>query len=251
MTQAVNRFFDSIQGAANESQASLVSLFVYYLTVELGQKSATVKEVCDCFSACDLAVPAGVAARLSEGLKSKPKKFIKSDGGYKLERHMRVALAEKLGANAATLQTSATLRSLESKLQEGATKDFLKETIDCFETGANRATVIMVWILAVDHLFSHIIKHKLKEFNTALAASKGIKINIVVVRDDFMEIKEVKFIELCRAAKIITNDVRKILDVNLGIRNSCAHPSSVKVRSAKVISVVEDLVENVVLKYPV
>ena len=66
-----------------------------------------------------------------------------------------------------------------------------------------------------------------------------------------MEMKESKFIEICRAAKIISNDVRKILDTSLGVRNSCAHPSGITVSNVKVIAFVEDLVENVVLKYKV
>jgi len=123
------------------------------------------------------------------------------------------------------------------------------ETIDCFEAGANRATITMAWILAVDHLFAYITIHKLAEFDAALAADKGVKFNAVAQRDDFTELREGKFIELCRAAKIISNDVRKILDVSLGVRNSCAHPSGIKVTNTKVIALVEDLVENVVLKY--
>ncbi len=220
MTDAVNRFYNSIEDASTESQASLVSLFVYYLTVEAGQTSATAKQVSDCFTSCDLAAPAGVASRLSEGLKTKPKKYIKKDSGYKLERHTREALSKKLGAEQITVQTSASLRSLEHKLPDGSAKEFLKETINCFEAGANRATITLIWILAIDHLFAHIIKHKLATFNAALAADRGVKINAITQRDDFTEMKEVKFIELCRAAKVISNDVRKILDAGLGVRNS-------------------------------
>lgn len=61
--------------------------------------------------------------------------------------------------------------------------------------------------------------------------------------------KESKFIDLCRVAKIISNDVRKILDQKLGTRNSSAHPSGVTINKSKVIDFVEDLVDNVVLKY--
>ena len=251
MKDAVNRFYNSIENAANHSQAGLAELFLYFLTIEAGQDAATPKQVNDCFIACDLAPPTNVAARLSEGLRTTPRKHIKSKGGYKLERHMREALSKKLGAEQITAQTSAALRGLEHKLPEGGAREFLKETIDCFEVGANRATVTMAWILALDHLFGHILKHKLAEFNGALAKDKGVKLNAIAQRDDFTEIKEAKFIEICRAAKIISNDVRKILDTSLGTRNSCAHPSGITVTNVKVIAFVEDLVENVVLKYEV
>lgn len=253
MTTAVNRFYNSIENAANQSQSALVELFVYFLTAELGQDAATPKQVAECFSACDLAVPGNVAARLSEGLKGKPPKYIKANGGYKLQRHMREALSRKLGAEKVTAQTSATLRGLEHNLPEGGDKDFLKEAVDCFEAGANRATIVMVWILAMDHLFAHILAHKLAEFNAALALNtdKSVKVKVITQRDDFSEMKESKFIELCRTAKIISNDVRKILDQKLETRNSSAHPSGVTIGKTKVIDFVEDLVENVVLKYSV
>ena len=251
MSDAINRFYNSIEGAASHSQAALIELFVYFLTVELGQNSATPKQVGDCFIACDLAAPKGVGARLSEGLKTKPPKFIKTESGYKLQRHMREALSEKLGAQTITAQTSATLRGLEHKMPEGADKEFLKETIDCFEAGANRAAIVMAWILAIDHRFDYILVHKLSEFNTSLAKNtdKRVKVASVSHRDDFTEMPESKFIEFCRAAKIISNDVRKILEQKLDTRNSCAHPSGITISKTKTIDFVEDLVENVVLKY--
>ena len=164
---------------------------------------------------------------------------------------MREALSRKLGAETVTAQTSATLRGLEHKLPAGANKEFLKEAIDCFEIGANRAAITMAWILAVDHLFAYILAHKLSDFNAALAQDKGVKINAVSQRDDFNEIKEIKFIEICRASGVISNDIRKILDQKLGTRNSCAHPSGVTVNKSKVIDFIEDLVDNVILKFTV
>jgi hypothetical protein len=186
-------------------------------------------------------------------LKGKPPKYIKVNGGYKLQRHIREALSSKLGAEKVTAQTSATLRGLEHKLPERSDKDFLRETIDCFEAGANRATIVMAWILATDHLFAYIIAHKLAEFNAVLALNtdKSIKVKAIARSDDFTEMKESKFIELCRQAKIISNDVRKILQQKLDTRNSCAHPSGITVNKSKVIDFVEDLVENVVLKYTI
>jgi hypothetical protein len=121
-----------------------------------------------------------------------------------------------------------------------------------FEAGANRATIVMAWILATDNMFAFILKNKLVEFNAALALNtdKSVKVKIITQRDDFTEMKESKFIELCRAAKIVSNDVRKILDQRLDTRNPCAHPSGITVNRSKVIDFVEDLVDNMVLKYP-
>ena len=196
MTEAVNRFYNSIDKPNEKSRTEIIELFVYFLTVEAGEDFATPKQVADCFLACDLPAPAGTSVLLSRGLKSKPPRFIKVNGGYKLERHMRESLSKQLGAKKVTVQTSATLRSLEHKVPEGAARSFLNETIDCFEAGANRATITMAWILALDHLFAHILQHKLAEFNDALAKDKGVKLNAIKGRDDFTEIKE-NYIQRC------------------------------------------------------
>ncbi|KNX40599.1 hypothetical protein ROTO_28400 [Roseovarius tolerans] len=253
MTDTVNRFYNSIENASGQSQGSLIELFVYFLTVEIGQDSATAKEVDQCFTDCDLTPPKATASRLSEGLKTKPQKFVKLDNGYKLQRHMREALSKQLGGETMTSQTSATLRSLEHKMPPGRAREFLSETLDCFEVSANRATIVMAWILAINHLCDYIFTNKLAEFNAELAKNtdKRVKVKIIMQRDDFSDIPEVKFIELCRSAKIVSNDVRKILDQKLGTRNSCAHPSGVRINRTKAIDFVEDLVENVVLKFTI
>jgi len=41
------------------------------------------------------------------------------------------------------------------------------------------------------------------------------------------------------------------LEQKLDTRNSCAHPSGITVNKSKVIDFVEDLVENVVVKYAI
>jgi hypothetical protein len=60
---------------------------------------------------------------------------------------------------------------------------------------------------------------------------------------------ESKFIEFCKSAKIISSDVRKILDQKLATRNSAAHPSTIIYTESKIVEYVEDLVEIVVKRY--
>jgi hypothetical protein len=103
----------------------------------------------------------------------------------------------------------------------------------------------------MDHLYDYVLKNKLTAFNVELA-KKGWKLTAIISKDDFSEIKKEKdFIEICRAANVFNNDVRKILDEKLGIRNTAGHPSTVTVRGNKAASFIEDLVENVILKFPI
>lgn len=256
MNKAVNQFYDSIKNVKEYTKKDLVSFFVYFLTVNLDQKGAKPKDIKKCFSDCDLEIPTRTTTYLWEGNKSNPKKFLKVDnGGYKLERHYLEKIEKLLGTRKVVQQTSDVLRNLENKVTNDSARDFLKETLDCFEVGANRATVIMAWMLAVDHLYSHIWVHKkrLTEFNKILAENteRNIKIKKISKRDDFCEIPDGKFIEFCKKANIINRDVKKILDMSIMTRNSSAHPSGIKIKRSKVISIIEDLVTNVILKYPI
>jgi hypothetical protein len=251
VSAGASRFYSSIDSAAQLGDKDLVGLFVYYLTVEQGENSASAKAVDDCFVACDLMPPARTAPYLSEGLREG--RFVKADRGYKLQRHYREELSRMLGAEKVVVQTSVELRKLEARFTTGSTKDFLKETIDCFEAGANRATIVMCWILAIDHLIAYLLKYHLTAFNAILGKNtdKRVRVSSVSTRDDFSDIPEGKLIEFMRSAGVISPDVRKILDEKLGIRNSSAHPSAIAIKRSKVIEFVDDLTENVVLKYKV
>jgi hypothetical protein len=251
--QGASRFYNSIQNAESLSDQERISLFAYYLTVELGEPSVSAKAIDSCFVACDLPVPSRTAPFLSEGISKKL--YVKgSDGrGYKLHREHRELLSKRLGAEKVVVQANAELRKLEGKVSAGSAKEFLKETIDCFEAGANRATIVMCWILVMDHLINFVLTHHLSQFNDALSrnADKRIKVAKVSKRDDFSDIPEGKLIELLRSAGIISADVRKILDDKLGTRNSSAHPSGIAIKASKVIDFVDDLVTNVVQKYQI
>lgn len=250
---AVSRFYSSLEGANDLSAGGRIDAFVYYLTEVAGAPSATAAETGHCFRQCDLAVPASIPQHLSRGLKGKPPKFIKvGTGGYRLERHAKERLAGLIGAETAVLDIPADLQGLVDELPEGPRRDFLREALACFGVHAYRATVTMAWLLTLDHLFELILTTHLDAFNKVLASNtdRRVKVTSVTVRDDFGEMPEGKFIEFCRSAGVVSNDVRKILDEKLGTRNSAAHPSGVVFSRAKVVAFVEDVFANVIRKYP-
>jgi hypothetical protein len=235
------------------TEPTLVGYFGYYLTEQLGEPSFTATKIAECFKGCDLKPPGRIAPWLSEGLKGKPTRFVKVTGGYRLHFSFKQEISAKLGPRRIQMQTSIELRDLEKRFAEGPTKDFLKETIDCFEASANRATIVMCWQLVIDHLNELVLQKHLKAFNDrlALVTDKRVKVSEVKTRDDFSDIPENKFIELLRSAGIINNDVRRMLDEKLGVRNTAAHASAVVIRASKAIGFVEDLIENVILKFPI
>ena len=54
----------------------------------------------------------------------------------------------------------------------------------------------------------------------------------------YPEYKESDFIEICRGSKVITNDVRKIIEDVLDLRNTCAHPNTIIIPESKAISII-------------
>ncbi|NLZ03648.1 MAG: hypothetical protein GXY19_00565 [Phycisphaerae bacterium] len=144
------------------------------------------------------------------------------------------------------------LKKTVAKLSDDNQRKFMAEAISCLAVDAPRATIVMAWAGTCDHLYDYILKHKLNEFNNALARRTDRYARLTIAtKDDFADMKESVVIEVARSAGVITNDVRKVLDEKLGIRNTCAHPSSVEVHRSKVVSVIEDLIDNVILKHPI
>ncbi|HMG47837.1 MAG TPA: hypothetical protein VK614_10290 [Allosphingosinicella sp.] len=255
MIDAVNRFYNSLPEAEALSTNDRIDFFTYFLSEEFGQRTFTVRAVAECFAACDLPLPPSLAQYLSRGTTSIPRKFIKADKGYRLERHMRESLASRLGAETHTVKLPHELLRLETSVPEGPGKNWLKEGLSCLSVEAYRATLIMIWLYVLDHLFQYILKHRLRDFNAALAshpdqrASK--KVGAISARDQFTILGEELFLDVCRSAHIISPDLRRMLGGALGLRNSAAHPSGVVITRNRVVTLAEELILNVVLKFAV
>jgi hypothetical protein len=252
MNKTTERFYRRATRALSKD-ADLPDFFVYHLTANLEEPAATVQMVKDCYSACDLAIPSWLAPHFSNGLKSNPRLFIKSANGYRLEGKRREQIALALGVAGDELQTSAALERLESLVVDGPKRDFLHETIKCFSAGANRAAVVMCWNLTLHHLQDHILAHATASFAQALAVNTDarVKIKSVAKHDDFTEMPESKFLEFCRVGKIVTSSMYNKLKGRLDDRNGAAHPSGVTTTPKFAEAYIEDMVENVIRKFPV
>jgi hypothetical protein len=256
MNEALASFLLQVPDLDTQQPAAILEYFVYFLTVIQKEDAATPAGIERCFELSRLQKYSNISAYLSRhskrGAGTHPK-FIKVKGGYHLERNRELELQKTLNTGPARQETSHLLRGLLTKLSSAQEKSFLQEAIDCYEIGARRAAITLVWILTVHHLAEYILKHEAAAFNATLAKNTDKRIRITSAKkiDDFSEIPESKLIELARAAQIISNDVRKILDAKLGIRNSSAHPSGVTISEVKATDFVMDLVENVLIKYVV
>ncbi len=253
-TAQIQRFYKRAEPHI-AAASDLPDFFVYYLTVEQDETVASTKAVRECYDACDLAPPSWLASHMSKGVSNRPKRFVKRDGGYRLENKRKEAIATLLGDGAPDTQTSAALSRLETLVPRGPKRDFLQETVKCFNAGANRAAIVMCWNLAVHHLQEHILVDATRHaaFDAVLAKNtdKRVKITAITKQDDFTEMSEAKLLEFCREAKIITSTIFNKLKVRLNERNGAAHPSGVTIKPKAAEVYIEDLVDNVLLKYAV
>lgn len=254
MTDSIESFLFEIPEPSLNSPAALIDYFLYFLTIIKKEESVTPSQIEGCFEEARITKYSNTSAYLGRhSRRGGSGKFIKTKFGYQLSRTAQIEIQKTLRTGPEKLETSHLLRELLSKVTNSNEKDFLKEVIDCYEIGARRASITMMWILTLSHLFSYVLKHKQTEFNLVLSANtdKRVKITSVSITDDFSDIPESKFIEFLRSAKIISGDIRKILDTKLGIRNTSAHPSAIVISQIKATDFIIDLVENVISKYEI
>lgn len=256
MKNKLNDFLSNIKDFNNLKPRYQVNYFVYFLTIVEESKGVWPSNVQECFKLTDLHVYSYIAQYLnirSKLLKNQKPIFIRDRHGYHLERSHKIEIEKKLGLEKIKREVSKTLVDLLPKITDENERDFLHEAIKCYEIGAYRAVIILIWILILDHLYEYILSNELKSFNNELAKvkDKRVKISVIKKKDDFTEIPESNFIQICRSAKIITISVRDILVEKLKIRNSCAHASGIKILQGKASDFIEDLVNNVVLKYKI
>jgi hypothetical protein len=231
------------------SQRDLIRFLVYWAIEIHGAIAVFPNFLTDLFDALDLNAPADPANALAK-LKYEDE-LVKMDVGYRPSAHLKEAMKEELDHMPPLLRVEPGIGSLLKKVTRPDAKNFLDEAHLCLRANAPRAAIVMTWIVVIDHIYEYVLTHKLADFNIELA-KKFSKVAPIKLKDDFAEIKREKdFIEICRSANVFNNDVRKILDEKLGIRNTAGHPSTVTVHGTKAANFIEDLVENVVLKFPI
>jgi len=253
---ALEVFLASIPDWKEKRPADLIDYFVYFLTEIEGLGGAAPAKVRHCFAEARIAPYSNIPAYLSRNAARKKgvkPKFIRSSDGYRLERSTHDAIGSTLSVGPGKAKGAALLAELVTQISDPDEKRFLNEAVDCYRIDARRAAIVMVWNLTMFHLQRFVLARHKAAFETALAKNKDrrIKVKKLAGMDDFSDIPEGKFIEFLRGARIVSGDVRKILDAKLGIRNTYAHPNNLTLSEVKAADFVIDLVENVIQRYPV
>lgn len=250
-TPHLSTFLLSLPNLKELSVRSRILLVAHHL-LQVGRTNFTSVELAQAFAESGVPPPGQIGVQLSRLSRGKTAPILKyGPGAYAISVFGQKELQDYLGTTPSGATGQSALATLVGKISGDAEQRFLAEAIACVEVKARRAAVVMAWAMTVDHLERYVLRHKLVDFNNSWGRRADNKGRRVAIQDDFLEIRdEATFIEILRSASIITNDIRKILDEKLGFRNTCAHPNDVVIPESKVLAAIEDLVYNVVLKYP-
>lgn len=243
-------FFASLPGVRSLSYVAHILLTAHYLR-QTGRTDFSHSELAEAFKQGALPVPPKLRNRLAKLAKGKKARLIRTQPGrYSLSIYGLNEVKSYLADKPLPRQSLALLERAVGRVSDEGERRFLAEAVACVQAEAKRAAIVMTWLLAIDHLQEYVLRNKLTDFNTALGRRSGTTNLRITTKDDFADLKESVFIEVAKSANVISKDVRKILDEKLGIRNSCAHPSDIEIHDSKVQNFIEDLVDNVIRKYP-
>jgi hypothetical protein len=193
--------------------------------------------------------PANITALLDQLFGKNPKELLKDSRGYSLVGRLRDEMGRKYSDRPTAVYVSTLLRELPARVPNLAERTYLDEALACFNAGAFRASIVMCWNLAYDHLCEFVLTKHFADFNTQLPKSfPKADISAVGKKDDFQELKESQVLQVCKSANIISGSLHKILKEKLDRRNIAAHPSGVVVAQPTAEEFIKDLIENVVLK---
>lgn len=244
-------FIAKVVNFSSLSHAMKIKHFVWYLQSIARKEQVRVADVRACYDTAHLDPPANLARSMEALTEKKPPDLLRRNDGYRLHADCLAAMNAKYGKAESTIAVESALAELPSKLTKGSERAFLEETLTCYRHGAFRATIVMAWNLAYDHLLHWILadSERLLQFNRNISKRNSKKSYLTITaRSDFEELKEDEAIDIAASFSEITGSMKRSLKEKLGRRNTYAHPSTMTIAKPQVDEMITDLVNNVVLK---
>jgi hypothetical protein len=201
-----------------------------------------------CFRDADMKGP-DISVYLPRLAEKNPPEILKDGKGYRLAGNVRRALDEKYGLHPTTIVVNQLLSDLPAKLPYPEQKEFLDEALNCYRIRAFRASIVMAWNLAYDHLLRWLAGDALRlaTFNNGIASKFPKNPDRITALVDFEKFKEWEILAALRNSGLVPKNIVDILDEKLKRRNAAAHPSRITIDQPLADLVITDLVRNVVL----
>jgi len=173
---------------------------------------------------------------------------VRSPSGWELCK-LGKERAMALGVDSSPIvAVKSQLRDILRSINNPQTHDFLDEAIKCLEAKYLRAAVVLTWVGAVSLLYDYVLKNRLLDFNNE-ASRRNAKWKIANNKDDLGNMKEYDFLQILGSISVIGKNVKEELESCLKLRNSCGHPSSLKIGENRVASHIEVLMLNIFSKF--
>ena len=202
----------------------------------------------DCFRTLGIDAP-DMSVYLPRLAAKKPPQLVREKGQYRLAGQIRRELDRRLEGDVVQVAVAKKLADLPLKVPDLAERSFLSETLACYKAGAFRATTVMAWNLAYDHLirWATLTPERVAILNDGIKRKLQGKAVTVVDQKDLVMLSERIVIECCQAAGLVNKNQAEILFEKLKRRNAAAHPSTIIIGQHQANDTISDLVDNVVL----
>lgn len=129
-------------------------------------------------------------------------------------------------------------------------QDYLNEAVDCYEQGAYRGAVLMVWAATVEHIYTAIENHqggfKAIEAANVTRFGKSNTYRKVSKKNDLLYLNDKNFLLLCEDAGVFNKNARLLLTEKLDTRNRCGHPTGYVIGREEAVVVIESLINNII-----
>jgi hypothetical protein len=248
----LSEFVASVSGFATLQHPDKILHFGWFLHRHQGKERFDQSMIRGCYKILGMHEP-NLSEQFSRLLERKPKVLLKDSAYVRLEHSTRERFDKKYGEHETTIAVSQMMKDLIGKVSDQGEKVFLDQAIKCYHVKAFRAAIVMAWNLAYDHLLHWVLADagRLAAFNGKIIARVGAKKGtglVISKREDFEDLKESEVLDICSNAGLFVSDnTKKILDIQLTKRNMAAHPSLVVIGGPAADEAIASLVENVVL----
>ncbi|WP_129459552.1 hypothetical protein [Propioniciclava flava] len=152
-------------------------------------------------------------------------------------------------ARQAPAQALHSLRDATKNAPENY-RPYLDEAVDCYEAGAYRGAVLMVWAATMEHIYSVIEGHrqgfKLLETENFKRYEKASFYRKIRKKNDLLYVNDGNLLLICEDAGLFNKNARSILEDALKTRNRCGHPTGYVVGREEVVVFIERLINNII-----
>ena len=237
---------DDFESLSMGKQNDLISYFLLKHTQSAAVDAAGIAAV---RSAARLAPFLQSEGHLFMGALSRPgntQTYIKVPNGYVLERRYERDLESTYLDRPTAAVIKRNLREEFDKITDPAIRDYMDETIKCFEHKLYRSSIVMSWCVAYGTFRKWVFDKHLPELNKVTSAWKK-PVNITSL-DDFQDMAEAVVVETAYQADILPKETWKKLKQLLDGRNTYAHPSNVAITPSIAEAYIENTLHNILPK---